>query len=209
MTAKPGIIDYGAGNLQSVLNTLRAAGFEGRLIRSPQDFDGVTHVILPGVGSFGDCARQLRAQNLEPGIREWIDADKPFLGICIGYQILFETGEESPGVPGLGILKGNVVRFDAPGLKVPHMGWNNVSPNDPEDPLWEGLGNDPYFYFVHSYYPRPEESSLVAATCAYGATFAAAVRRGKLAATQFHPEKSQRHGVRLLANFMAFPPTAA
>lgn len=203
MTATLGIIDYGAGNLHSVSNTLRAAGFTGRLVRSPRDFAGLTHLVLPGVGAFGDCAKQLRAQGLEEGIRAWIEADKPFLGICIGYQILFETGEESPGTPGLGILKGKVARFGTEGLKVPHMGWNSVSPSDPGDPVWRGLGGNPYFYFVHSYYPEPEDTSLIAATCDYGATFAAAVRRGKLVATQFHPEKSQQNGIRLLANFMS------
>lgn len=203
MTATLGIIDYGAGNLHSVSNTLQAAGFVGRLVRSPQDFAGLTHLILPGVGAFGDCAKQLRAQGLEEGIRDWVKADKPFLGICIGYQILFETSEESPGTSGLGILKGKVERFKSAGLKVPHMGWNNISLNDPGAPVWEGLGSAPYFYFVHSYYPVPEDASLVAASCTYGATFAAAVRRGNLVATQFHPEKSQRNGIRLLANFMS------
>lgn len=203
MTATLGIIDYGAGNLHSVSNTLQASGFAGRLVRSPQDFAGLTHLILPGVGAFGDCAKQLRAQGLEESIRAWVKADKPFLGICIGYQILFEASEESPGTPGLGILKGNVPRFQAAGLKVPHMGWNSVSLGDPGDPVWTGLGSNPYFYFVHSYYPEPEDTSLIAASCAYGATFAAAVRRGNLLATQFHPEKSQRNGIRLLANFMS------
>lgn len=203
MTAKLGIIDYGAGNLQSVQNTLAAAGFEGRLVRQPQDFDGLTHLILPGVGAFGDCATQLRAQGLEEGIRTWTQEDKPFLGICIGYQILFEEGEESPGVPGLGILKGKVVRFPSGALKVPHMGWNNIALQNPGDPVWQGIGTDPYFYFVHSYYPEPAAAELVAATCTYGPTFAAAVRRGNLVATQFHPEKSQQLGMRLLSNFMS------
>lgn len=203
MTATLGIIDYGAGNLHSVSNTLQAAGYAGRLVRSPQDFAGLTHLILPGVGAFGDCAKQLRAQGLEDGIRAWIEADKPFLGICIGYQILFEASEESPGTPGLGILKGTVARFQSAGLKVPHMGWNNISLKDPGDPVWAGLGAAPYFYFVHSYYPMPEDASLMAASCTYGETFAAAVRRGNLTATQFHPEKSQRNGIRLLANFMS------
>lgn len=203
MTAKLGIIDYGAGNLQSVRNTLAAAGFTGRLVRRPQDFEDLTHLILPGVGAFGDCARQLRAQGLEEGIRAWTEADKPFLGICIGYQILFEEGEESPGVRGLGILKGKVVRFPAGELKVPHMGWNNLSLKTPDAPLWQGLGADPFFYFVHSYYPVPAESELIAASCTYGVTFAAAIRRGNLVATQFHPEKSQQLGLRLLSNFMS------
>lgn len=198
-----GIIDYGAGNLQSVQNTLAAAGYEGRLVRGPEDFGGLTHLILPGVGAFGDCARQLRAQGLQESIRSWIEADNPFLGICVGYQILFEEGEESPGVPGLAILKGRVVRFPAGKLKVPHMGWNNIVPNAPSDPLWRGIGADPYFYFVHSYYPEPQESNLIAATCTYGVPFAAAIRRGNLVATQFHPEKSQQLGMRLLSNFMS------
>ena len=119
---KLGVIDYGAGNLRSVLNTFEAAGVTGHLVRTPEDAAGVTHLVLPGVGAFGDCAEKLRSQELVPLIRTWIGQDKPFLGICVGYQVLFETGEEDEQVPGLGIFKGRVVRFAESELKVPHMG---------------------------------------------------------------------------------------
>ncbi len=198
---KLGVIDYGAGNLRSVLNTFIASGAQGYLVRTPEEAAGVTHLVLPGVGAFGDCADKLRQQGMDDFIRGWIAADKPFLGICVGYQVLFESGEESPGVPGLGIFKGRVVRFPATGLKVPHMGWNPLKLSDPADPIWQGMGAEPYFYFVHSYYPQPDDESAVAATCDYGVRFAAAIRRGNLVATQFHPEKSQRLGLRLLQNF--------
>ena len=147
---KLGVIDYGAGNLRSVLNTFEAAGVTGHLVRTPEDAAGVTHLVLPGVGAFGDCAEKLRRQNLVPLVRAWIEQDRPFLGICVGYQVLFESGEESGQVPGLGILKGRVVRFSESELKVPHMGWNSVALTDPADPIWKGMGKEPYFYFVHS-----------------------------------------------------------
>lgn len=200
---KLGVIDYGAGNLRSVLNTFEAAGVTGHLVRTPEDAADVTHLVLPGVGAFGDCAEKLRRQGLEPLIRTWIEQDRPFLGICVGYQVLFERGEEDAQVPGLGIFRGSVVRFPESELKVPHMGWNRLTLTHPEDPVWKGMGEDPYFYFVHSYYPQPEDDSLAAAFCTYGVRFAAAIRRGNLVATQFHPEKSQKLGVKLLENFVA------
>ena len=126
---KLGVIDYGAGNLRSVLNTFEAAGVHGHLVRTPEDAEGVTHLVLPGVGAFGDCAEKLRGQGLAPLIREWIEADRPFLGICVGYQVLFESGEEDEGVPGLGLFKGRVVRFPESELKVPHMGWIRRTPS--------------------------------------------------------------------------------
>lgn len=197
-----GIIDYGAGNLSSVCNSFRAIGYEARLVRESRELEGLTHLVLPGVGSFGDCSRALCRQGLDDAIRSWIREDRPFLGICIGYQILFEDGEESPGASGLGLFRGHVRRFGSHVKKIPHMGWNCVTPADPAAPLWKGLGENPYFYFVHSYYPVPEDPSLAAASCTYGDTFAAAIIHGHVAATQFHPEKSQTLGLRLLDNFM-------
>ncbi len=202
MNVHLGIIDYGAGNLHSVRNTFSAAGGHARFITTPADMDGLTHLVLPGVGSFGNCAAQLRRQRLEESIRTWIARDRPFLGICIGYQILFEEGDESPGTPGLGILRGRVRRFEPGGLKVPHMGWNSVSPTKPNAPLWRGLDETPWFYFVHSFYPEPADRGIIAAACTYGETFAAAIQRGNLVATQFHPEKSQDAGVQFLENFL-------
>jgi len=200
---KAGIIDYGAGNLRSVANAVQSLGIEPRVFSDPGDFEGLSHVILPGVGAFGDSMDELRRRGLEEPIREWIAADRPFFGICVGYQILFASGEESPGTPGLGVLDGTVRRFPEDGRKIPHMGWNAAVPLHPDDPLWKDLGGTPYFYFVHSYFPEPADPSIVAMETEYeGVRFASAVRRGRLLATQFHPEKSQQAGLHLLANFL-------
>lgn len=206
MSLRLGVIDYGAGNLRSVYNTFSSLGVEPEIICSPDQIGGLTHLVLPGVGSFGDCARKIRIQGLHQPVADWIAADRPFLGICVGYQVLFESGEENPEMPGLGIFKGRVVKFNLEDerMKVPHMGWNSLSIRDANDPVWEGIGESPYFYFVHSYYPVVEDDSLVAATCSYGMDFAAAIRKGNLLATQFHPEKSQKLGAQLLANFLKF-----
>jgi imidazole glycerol phosphate synthase glutamine amidotransferase subunit len=199
-----GIINYGAGNLYSVANAVRSLGVEPRIIDHPGGFsEDLTHLILPGVGAFGDSMLELRRRGLAGPVGEWLAADRPFFGICVGYQMLFEAGEESPGVPGLGIFEGQVVRFPDDGRKIPHMGWNGVQASDPGDRLWRELGDDPYFYFVHSYYPQPVDPSLVALTTLYdGLRFPSAIRRGRLLATQFHPEKSQQTGRRLLRNFL-------
>lgn len=201
---KPGIIDYGGGNLQSVRNAVRALGHEPVLVSSPADLADVSALIFPGQGAFADCMAALHAQGLADALREWLAHDRPFFGICIGYQVLFESGEENPGVPGLGVLRGQVVRFPAePGLKVPHMGWNNVEPTHANDPAWAGLGEAPFFYFVHSFYPQPLDREVIAGTTHYaGLDFAAAVQRGRMIATQFHPEKSQATGLKLLDNFL-------
>jgi glutamine amidotransferase len=200
---KIGLIDYGAGNLQSVRNALRAIGRDSTVVSGPDGLgDGVDALIFPGVGAFGDSMRSLRAQRLVDPLREWIRSGRPFFGICIGYQVLFEESEESPGVEGLGIFPGRVVRLRAPGLKIPHMGWNEARFHHPEDPLWDGLGPAPHVYFVHSYHPEPADPSLVAATTEYGARFASAIRWPGGAAVQFHPEKSQAVGLRVLGNFL-------
>lgn len=197
-----GIIDYGAGNLSSVCNSFRAIGVEGRLVRTAADLNGITHLVLPGVGAFGDCSRALKEQELVFPIRRWIEQDKPFLGICIGYQILFDSSDETPGAEGLGVFRGHVQRFPESELKIPHMGWNTVHPINSDDPVWNDMGEAPHFYYVHSYFPVPEDNSLVAATSAYGVTYVAAILKGRLLATQFHPEKSQLLGLRLLQNFL-------
>lgn len=199
----PGIIDYGAGNLRSVANAVQSLGFEPRILSAPDDIESLSHLILPGVGSFGDSMEELRKRGLEDPVRRWIEADRPFFGICVGYQMLFESGEESPGVAGLGVFRGSVRRFPDDGRKIPHMGWNAAPPTDPADPLWDGLGEPPYFYFVHSYHPEPLDADLVAMSTEYeGLRFPSAIRRGRLLATQFHPEKSQRAGLTLLRNFL-------
>ncbi len=199
------LIDYGAGNLRSVANALAALGIAPRLVGTAPGLSEATHLVLPGVGSFGDCMAQLAARGLLDPLRAWLLAGKPYLGICLGYQILFDDSEESPGVAGLGVVPGTVRRFaQVPGLKIPHMGWNSVAPRRPDAGNWHGLGAVPYFYFVHSFFPVPDDSAIVAATTSYGTdTFAAAIERPKLLACQFHPEKSQDAGLRLIRNFLA------
>lgn len=201
---KIALIDYGAGNLHSVANCLRSIEVEPVLVSGAAALDGATHLILPGVGSFGDCMQQLASRGLIEPIRDWVRADKPYLGICLGYQILFDSSEESPGVGGLGLISGEVRRFrQQPGLKIPHMGWNAAKPVSSQQAGWQGLGDAPYFYFVHSYFPVPQDPSVIAAETDYGSErFAAAVGRGALLACQFHPEKSQDAGVRLIRNFL-------
>lgn len=201
---KIALIDYGAGNLCSVANALRSMGVEPVIVSSPDGLEGATHLILPGVGSFGDCMGQLTQRGLVDAIRSWVADGKPYFGICLGYQILFQSSEESPGVEGLGLVSGVVRRFhQVPGLKIPHMGWNAAKPKNPEQGVWAGLGDSPYFYFVHSYFPVPTAASVIAAETSYGEdTFAAAVEVGNVVACQFHPEKSQDVGIRLIRNFL-------
>lgn len=196
------LIDYGSGNLQSAGKALEAAGGEVRLARKAADLAGVSAVVLPGVGAFGDAAENLASSGMKAALLEWLRAGKPFFGICVGYQLLFASSEESPGAEGLGFLPGRVVRFrSASGLKVPHMGWNRLATRP--CPLWDGLPPDPYVYFVHSYFPQPADEAIIAATTEYGETVPAAIWSGSLAATQFHPEKSQETGLRILRNWLA------
>lgn len=201
---KVALIDYGAGNLRSVANALRELGVEPVIAASPGLLTDATHLVLPGVGSFGDCMEQLARRDLLGSIRDWVKAGKPYLGICLGYQILFDSSEETPGISGLGLIPGTVRRFkEQPGLKIPHMGWNSVMPVKPDAENWAGLGAEPYFYYVHSYFPVPDDDSVIAARTSYGAdTFAAAVELPNLLACQFHPEKSQTAGLRLIRNFL-------
>lgn len=165
--------------------------------------ENVDAVVLPGVGAFGDCARNLRERGLETALKEWLSAGRPYLGICLGYQLLFESSEESPGACGLGVFPGRVVRFPAAAGKIPHMGWNAVRPCGAGGRLFEGCPQPAYVYFVHSYFPVPEEASLVGCRCTYGVEFAAGITKGRITATQFHPEKSQGTGLRILRNFLA------
>ncbi len=200
---KLGMIDYGRGNLRSVINACRSLGYDPSLVRCPEELTDLTHIIFPGQGAFGDCMESLNRLNLASPLREWIQADKPYFGICVGYQLLFSSSEESPGVEGLGTIEGSVKRFTSQDVKIPHMGWNNLSLKDSKKPHWQELDPDPYFYFVHSYYPVTKDHDAVAATCHYGdETFCAAIQRNKLFATQFHPEKSQHAGLQLIRNFL-------
>ncbi|MDC0048647.1 imidazole glycerol phosphate synthase subunit HisH [Verrucomicrobia bacterium] len=199
-----GVIDYGAGNLKSVCNSLSTMNAKAKLVKSPKDLSEVTSIIFPGVGSFGDSAHHLEEQKLSNPLKNWITEDRPFLGICIGFQMLFETSDESPEAMGLGIFPGKVVRFNQnQSLKIPHMGWNKIIIKQKSDPIWEGLDGDPHFYFVHSFYPKPDEDKIIASTTPYGCKFTSSVRRGNLFATQFHPEKSQGAGLRLIRNFLS------
>ncbi|MFM8715866.1 MAG: imidazole glycerol phosphate synthase subunit HisH [Spartobacteria bacterium] len=198
---KLGVIDYGSGNLRSVCKAIEAAGSTPSLVTEPSGLESLDAIVVPGVGAFAHCAKNLRATGLWNPVREWALAGRPYLGICLGYQLLFESSEESPGVEGLGVLKGRVVRFSDAALKVPHMGWNTLSKTS--GPLYDGLSGDVSMYFVHSYYPVPSESSLVSAWSDYGVSFAAGVSSGALHAVQFHPEKSQSAGLALLRNFLS------
>ena len=200
---KVGIVDYGRGNIRSVENAFLAIGADTVLVTRPEQLQDVTHLVLPGQGEFGDCAANLKKQGMFEAIREWTAEDKPYLGICVGYQLIFEKSVESPSAEGLALLPGTVKRFPDVGLKIPHMGWNSISPSHPDDALWKDMPANPFFYFVHSYYPEPSDTEHIAASCDYAASFAAAVRRGNLVATQFHPEKSQHNGLQLLRNFLA------
>ena len=198
---KLGVIDYGSGNLRSVCKAIEAAGSTPSLVTDPSGLDSLDAIVVPGVGAFAHCAENLRATGLWNPVREWALSGRPYLGICLGYQLLFESSEESPGIEGLGVLKGRVVRFSDSALKVPHMGWNTLSKTS--GPLYNGLSGDVSMYFVHSYYPVPADSSLVSAWSDYGVSFAAGVSSGVLHAVQFHPEKSQSAGLALLRNFLS------
>ncbi len=200
---KVGIVDYGRGNIRSVENAFVAIGADTVLVTSPEQLLDITHLVLPGQGEFGDCAANLKTQGMFNAIQKWTAEDKPYLGICVGYQLIFDSSDESPDAEGLSILPGTVKRFPDVGLKIPHMGWNSISPINHGDALWENMPAEPFFYFVHSYYPEPSNDQHVAARCDYALPFAAAVRRGNLIATQFHPEKSQHNGLQLLKNFLA------
>ena len=196
-----GVIDYGSGNLRSVCKALEAAGATPRLISSASEMPSLDAIVVPGVGAFAHCAENLRAAGLWEPVRDWASSGKPYLGICLGYQLLFESSEESPGVEGLGVLPGRVVRFMAGDLKVPHMGWNTLG--ETRGPLYKGFPAEVSMYFVHSYYPVPTDEEILSARCEYGISFAAGVSRGALHAVQFHPEKSQAAGLALLRNFLS------
>lgn len=196
------IVDYGMGNLFSVEKAFAHLGARVVVTSEAREVAAADKVVLPGVGAFGDCMRNLKARGLVAVLRESAAAGKPFLGICLGLQALFEGSEESPEAEGLGIFKGTVRRIEAPGLKVPHMGWNSLTPGAPS-PLFEGLQESPYVYFVHSYHAVPEDEALVTARTEYGGALTAAVGRGAVQAVQFHPEKSGDVGLTILRNFIA------
>ena len=197
------VIDYGAGNLRSVLHALRTLGAQNlQLVREPAELHGAKRIILPGVGAFGAGMHILRQRGLVEPIREAALAGTPFLGICLGMQFLFDSSNEMGEHEGLHLLPGRVTRFaDQPELKIPHMGWNQLSPTR-HSPLLTGLQPEAYAYFVHSYYCAPQNPADVLLNCDYGGPFCAAVSRDNIFGVQFHPEKSQHTGLRLLANFL-------
>ncbi len=208
------VIDYGSGNLRSVAKALESVGGTVTVSGDVADLQRAGHLLLPGVGAFGDCRRNLLDAGLLEPILEHVRRGKPFLGICVGMQLLFSESEEFGRHPGLDLISGRVVAFDTEmadpadsrrHLKVPHMGWNPVR-QEKEHPLWRGIPDQSYFYFVHSFHGRPDDAAMIAGRCHYGVPVTAALARDNLFATQFHPEKSQKHGLRLLKNFIGWQP---
>ncbi len=199
-----GIVDYDIGNLRSVQKAFQHVGSEAAFVRTPEEIARVDALVLPGVGAFGDCVQSLARSGMWDAVVAWSKSERPFFGICVGFQMLFESSEEAPGEKGLGIFAGRVRKFSGKhGLKIPQIGWNTVKVKQPDAPLLAGVADGDYVYFVHSYYAAPEEASVIALETTYGDTFASAVARGNLLATQFHPEKSQRAGLQMLKNFVA------
>jgi imidazole glycerol-phosphate synthase subunit HisH len=199
------LVDYGSGNLRSVHRALLKVGAEVRLAKDPEGLAEARAVVLPGVGAFDDCLNALSRQELSAACRTFIASGRPFLGICVGYQALFEKSEEfNSSAPGLSIFKGKVVRFqNQPGLKVPQIGWNQLELTRSDCPLYKGIPEGSYVYFVHSFFPQPADPAIVATRTEYGQVFASSVWSDNIFATQFHPEKSQKVGLQLLSNFVA------
>lgn len=206
-----GILDYRMGNLRSVQKALERVGADAQVVATPEDAARCDRLFLPGVGAFGDGMKHLREAGFDQAILDFLATGKPVMGICLGMQLLFDSSEEGAAdkaspIAGLGVLPGSVQRFsedqgpNRPRLKVPHMGWNAID-FAPDEPLFDGLTPGDHVYFVHAYYCRPADDAITAATTGYGQPFCAAVRRDNLWATQFHPEKSQHVGLRILQNF--------
>jgi imidazole glycerol-phosphate synthase subunit HisH len=201
------VVDYGIGNLHSAHKALIAVGADACLTSDPADIDAADAVVLPGVGAFGACMNALRERGLEDPVRDAARSGRPFLGICVGMQMLFDGSQEDPDVPGLGIISGQV-QWIPPGVKRPQMQWNILCPTAREqdhsgvDPMWAGLGEEPWMYFVHSLHGVPTDADVIAATCEYGGELNAAFRLGSVFATQFHPEKSGPSGLQMLSNFV-------
>jgi glutamine amidotransferase len=196
------VVDYGIGNLHSAHKSLQREGADARLTADTALIADAVAVVLPGVGAFGACLDALRARDLEEPVLAAVASGRPFLGVCIGTQMLFDASEEDPGVRGLGVLPGTV-QWIPRGVKRPQMQWNRVDVSDPADPMFGGLGERPWFYFVHSLHGVPADPSTVVATCDYGGPVNAAFRAGNVFAVQFHPEKSASAGLGLIANFVA------
>ncbi len=194
------VVDYGMGNLRSVQKAVEKVGFDSVLVDSPEGLEGVEKVVLPGVGAFRDAMQGLRDRGLIDPILRHIKEEKPFLGICLGLHVLFTESEEDGPCKGLGVIPGKVVKFRGNGLRIPHMGWNQVCFKK-DVPITKGIPQDSYMYFVHSYYVCPDNPDEIAAVTEYGGEFPSAICKGNIFATQFHPEKSQANGLALIKNF--------
>ena len=203
MKNKITIIDYGMGNLYSVVNAFKSLGAETIVTSDPKEIAQAEKILLPGVGAFGDCMNNLEKSGLIPVIKEALNSGKPFLGICLGMQVLVEGSEEDPGVKGLGYFKGQVRKIQT-SLKIPHMGWNSLNLQSPSPLLKNSEGK--YVYFVHSYFCDPEDKNIITAVTDYGGAVTAAVGRGSVQAFQFHPEKSSKVGLELLKAFKEWEP---
>jgi len=199
------LLDYGSGNLRSVHKALLKVGANVEIVQHPDGMRDARAIVLPGVGAFDDCINALRKQELLEASRDFIKTGRPFLGICVGYQALFERSEEfNSCAAGLGVFRGSVVRFsEKPGLKIPQIAWNQIEITQTNCPLYRGIVSGSYVYFVHSFFPKPADNSIVATETEYGETFASSVWKDNVFATQFHPEKSQNVGLQLLSNFVA------
>lgn len=196
------VIDYGAGNLQSVVKAFEFIGCDVCVTADKEVLEQASAAVLPGVGSFGDSMKNLQGSGLVPPVLEFIKSGKPFLGICLGLQLLFEGSEESPDVAGLGVFRGTIQKIPDTGLKIPHIGWNSLE-HIKAGGIFENLPENPYVYFVHSYYLKAENREIVAAQTQYGVEIDVAIQQGNLFATQFHPEKSGETGLQILRNFAA------
>lgn len=194
-----GIVDYGAGNLRSVKKALDYLGFNNRLVKAPDDMEGLEKLILPGVGAFGHAMAKIKASGLESSLRQWLNSDRPFLGICLGLQLLFEASSESPGVEGLSFFSGKCLKFEA--LKIPQIGWNDIEIKS-TTPLLRGIPPKEYFYFVHSYFVLPVQEDIVLARTSYFNDFVSIAGTGRIFGVQFHPEKSGLAGLRILQNWI-------
>ena len=198
------LLDYGAGNLRSVEKALRYVGSDVELMRTPDRVKEAAAVVLPGVGAFDDCINAMQRQELFEAAKEFANSGRPFLGICVGYQALFERSEEfNSCASGLGLFQGNVIRFPSDlGLKIPQIGWNQIEITQPDCPIYKGVDSGSHVYFVHSFYPNPKDDSISATCTNYGVNFVSSIWRDNIFATQFHPEKSQRIGLKILENFV-------
>jgi glutamine amidotransferase len=198
------LIDYGAGNLRSVYKALKFLGADVQIVTKPEETNAAHAMVLPGVGAFDDCIQALDKQHMLQSARDFIKSGRPFLGICVGYQALFEKSEEFNSCAlGLNVFGGKVVKFpENAGIKIPQIGWNQVWQKRPDCPLYKDIPDGSHFYFVHSFYPQPTDASIIATTTDYGVDFTSSVWRDNVYATQFHPEKSQKAGLQLLKNFI-------